>query len=93
MPRIPEQKNPLNTPRLLSQAPFGYLADQLSPALYWRHDRDLVTRFEFVIAIDKLHAGGDQNTFVLRAQGGSFYVNLLQQVGDDGSLGKIDIES
>jgi hypothetical protein len=76
MPRIPEQTNPPNTPKhaKLSEPslPFSglawrHLADQLSPALRWWHERDFVARFQFVIAIDKLHAGADQNTFVVRA--------------------------
>lgn len=75
MPRIPEQKNPLNTPKhaKLSEPslPFGvvwrHLADQLSPALHRRHDRNFLAGFQFIIAIDKLHTGSDQNTFVVRA--------------------------
>jgi len=63
----------------------------LSPALYWRHDRDLFAGFQLVIAIDKLHASADQNCFVMPTHLRFQRVNLLKQIAHGRSGRKINI--
>ena len=66
--------------------------DFFSSALHRRHDRDLVARFDHVIALDEFDARADKNRLTMRAEWRHFAIKLFEQIGDRCSLVKIDIE-
>src|SRR2546428_2179977 len=63
-----------------------------SSALHRRHDRDLVARFDHVIALDEFDARADKNRLIMRAEWRHFVIKLFEQIGDRCSLIKIDVE-
>src|SRR6516165_7770483 len=61
-------------------------------ALHWRHDGNLLARFELVVAIDKFHARTDQNALVVSAKCRSFRISHLEQFAYSRAFRKIDIQ-
>jgi hypothetical protein len=70
--------------------PFYFLLN--SPALRWRHDGNLVARFQFVIAIDKFNACANQNALVMATKRRLFRIDLVEQVAHSGPFREIDIQ-
>jgi hypothetical protein len=65
---------------------------QTSPALHGRHDRNFVSRREFEISIDELHACPNQDALVMLPKFRLVRIKVHKQVANGGPVRYVDIQ-